>query len=255
MMKRTLVWGLALTVVALTSPLGADELWNNGPLVTHPGGGFGGADASRLLNTTFGENILGYGHQATAGNAVADDFTILDPAGWHIDSITFYAYQTSRPPGGALTVNLDITAGPPVGLPAGTYSGSPGAFANIYRDSETSVGSSTRAINAVTVPVDADFGPGTYWLSWNAIGDAAFSGPWAPPVSYPDAVNGPNPLGQMPNGSQYTSTTLAWNPVQDSGSLTPDEFPFIINGSVVPEPGSCTLLLLAASGLLAFRRR
>jgi len=250
--KLSLMWGMALVPALVASPAVAAVLWDNGPLVTHPGGGFGGADASRLLNTMFAENILGYGHQTTAGNAVADDFTIGGP-GWHIDSITFFAYQTNGPINGSVVVSADILNAFPVGLPAGVYSGGPGSFSNIYRDTETSVGASNRAIQAITVAVNGNFAAGNYWLSWQAVGNEP-SGPWAPPVSYPNAVNGLNPLGQAPNGQQYTTSTLVWSPVQDSGSFTPDEFPFIINGSVIPAPGALALLLVAAGGLRRRRR-
>ncbi len=199
----------------------------------------------------FDENIFGYGRQATAGNAIGDDFTITDAAGWHIDSITFFAYQTGGPLNGAISINADILPFVPVFPVLGTYSGGPGVFSGIYRAAETSPDSSARAINIITVVVNADFAAGTHWLVWEAIGDAGFSGPWQPPVSYPDAVNGPNPLGQAPNGMQFTGL---WNPVEDSGSLTPDEFPFIVNGSVIPVPGSIALLLVAV-GLRRSRRR
>ncbi|MFZ1553126.1 MAG: hypothetical protein WAV53_17145, partial [Anaerolineae bacterium] len=68
-------------------------LFDNGPLVTHPGGGFGGADAS-AVQTAIGLTIYGAGHQLSANNRVADDFTV--PAGetWTINTVTFYAYQT-----------------------------------------------------------------------------------------------------------------------------------------------------------------
>ena len=68
-------------------------LYDNGPLVTHPGGGAGGADAS-ALQTTLGMNTLGAGHQFLLGYRLADDFTVTDPCGWDVQTITFFAYQT-----------------------------------------------------------------------------------------------------------------------------------------------------------------
>ena len=91
----------------------------------------------------------------------------------------------------------------------------------------------------------------TYWLDWSVDGTLA-SGPWAPPVTYVGAFNGPNPLGQAPNGMQSIGGA-AFALVTDSGSLTEDEFPFQIYG--VPEPGCMAMLLLGLSGLMTLRRR
>ena len=49
-------------------------LWDNGPLVTHPGE-CSGMDASRL-QTDLLMNTLGFGHQFSVGNRMADDFEI-----------------------------------------------------------------------------------------------------------------------------------------------------------------------------------
>ncbi len=229
-----LLWGLALVPAVVASPAMADTLWDNGPLVTHPGDGFGGFDASRVLNVLFDDSALGWGLQQTSGHAIADDFTIKDAAGWHIDSITFFAYQTNGPQNGSISINADILSDFPVGLPAGTFTGGPGVFAGIYRDSEMDVGNSSRAINAITVVVNADFAAGSYWIAWDAIGSPNFSGPFAPPVSYPDAVDGLNPLGQAPNAQ--TVAGGEWIPVVDGISLTPDEFPFMIEGTLIEPP-------------------
>src|SRR5512143_645082 len=50
-------------------------LYNNGPIVTHPGGGAGGADAS-ALQTALGMGTYGFGHAVSSGFRVADDFTV-----------------------------------------------------------------------------------------------------------------------------------------------------------------------------------
>ena len=65
-------------------------LWDNGPLVTHPGGGYNGADASRL-QTDLGMNTLGFGNQFAYGNHMADNFDVTDADGWQIENITFYS--------------------------------------------------------------------------------------------------------------------------------------------------------------------
>ena len=56
----------------------AAVLYDNGTLVTHPGGGAGGLNAS-AVQTALGNSTYGFGHAISAGLRVADDFTV--PAG------------------------------------------------------------------------------------------------------------------------------------------------------------------------------
>ncbi len=52
----------------------------------------------------------------------------------------------------------------------------------------------------------------------------AYSGPWAPPVT----INGQATTG---DALQYIPAT-GWSPVLDTGSLTPQDFPFQVYGDV-----------------------
>ena len=103
-----------ISAIVLSSAFAAQAavLYDNGPLVTHPGGGAGGADAS-ALQTALGMTTYGFGHQVTANNRVADDFTV--PAGgWSIDDIVFFAYQTGSGQTSTITsVNYRIWDGVP----------------------------------------------------------------------------------------------------------------------------------------------
>ena len=238
-------------------------LYDNGPLVTHPGGGAGGADESRLQSTSLGMNTLGFGDQVLNGNWVADDFQITAAYGWILDSATFFHYQTGS------TTTSTITS-----VVWRIYNGQPGAggtmifngsglvsslFTNIYRTSETTVGATNRPIMASTVDLGGIvLAPGTYWLAWQADGTLA-SGPWAPPVTI---------LGQTTtgNGLQDLANAGTWGPANDSGTLTQQGFPFILEGEIVqvsvleiPTLGIAGLaalaLLLGAASLLFLRRR
>ena len=129
-------------------------------------------------------------------------------------------------------------------------------FSGIYRtlDTDPLATTTNRAIQSNEVALGGlQLGRGNYWIDWAATGTLA-SGPWAPPVTYVGAVNGPNPLGQSPNGMQSIAGG-AFAAVMDTGSGTPDEFPFVLQGRMVPEPGCLSMLLLGLSGLLAVRRR
>ena len=217
-------------------PLGATwsrpqaVLWDNGPLTTHPNG-CGTTHASRL-QTSLGMSTLGFGHQFAYGYRMSDDFEITDPAGWDIDTITFFAYQTGAPmsPSPITGVYLQIWDGPPWAggsvvwgdlvtnrLLSSTFSG-------IQRDSETTTCPNSRYIFANVAQVGVHLPPGHYWLDWTTDGSASYTGPWAPPITI---------LGQTTTGDAYQYTT-SWAPALDNGTSTQQGMPFIIEGSVVP---------------------
>jgi hypothetical protein len=66
-------------------------LFDNGPIVNSPGTGSGGADES-ILQFNLGMGTYGFGMQQSAGNSVADDFTVT--GNWNIESFEFFGYQT-----------------------------------------------------------------------------------------------------------------------------------------------------------------
>jgi hypothetical protein len=210
------IWGGATAV-----------LWDNGPLVTHPGGGAGGADAS-ALQTALGMGTYGYGHQILNGYVIADDFTVPPGDGWSVESITFFAYQTSAGTGCTMTqVYYTIYDGEPGlgGAPIyGDYATNrlnPGcAWTNIYRTLDTDLFSSARAVMADEAAAAVSLDPGTYWVGWQTDGSGT-SGPWAPPVT----VLGSTGTG---NGLQSLDLGASWAPVIDVGG---QDFPFIIQGS------------------------
>ena len=198
-------------------------LYDNGPLVTHPGGGAGGADAS-VLQTALGMGTYGFGYQVTAGNRLADDFTITG-GGWFVETITFFGYQTGSSTTSTFTaMNLQIWDGPPDDPGSMVVFGdtttnrlSTTTWSNAYRVLDTDITASNRPIMANTVTVNTFLGAGTYWLDFQADGTGA-SGPWAPPVTV---------LGQTGSGNAMQWTT-AWDPATDVG---PQDFPFIVEGT------------------------
>ncbi len=205
-------------------------LWDNGPLTTHPLACAGGTQDASRLQTSLGMNTLGFGHQFSYGYRMSDDFTVTDPGGWNIDTITFFAYQTGAPssPSPITGVYLQIWDGPPWAggsviwgdlvtnrLLSSTFSG-------IQRDSETSPCANNRYIFANVAGVGIFLPPGQYWLDWMTDGNPSYSGPWAPPITI---------LGQTTTGDAYQYTT-AWNPALDSGISTQQGMPFIIEGTL-----------------------
>jgi uncharacterized repeat protein (TIGR01451 family) len=205
-------------------------LWDNGPLVTHPGD-CSGMDASRL-QTGLAMNTLGFGHQFANGYRMADDFEIVDPGGWNIDQITFFAYQTNAPssPSPITGVYYQIWDGPPDDPGSSVVFGDlvtnrllSSASPNMQRDSESTPCANNRYVFADVASAGLWLPPGIYWLDWMTDGSPSYSGPWAPPITI---------LGETTTGNALQYTT-AWAPANDSGTLTQQGMPFIIEGAAV----------------------
>lgn len=208
-------------------------LYDNGPFVTHPGGGAGGADESRLQSTSLGMNTLGFGHQVLNDNRIADDFIVPPGETWDISAITFFAYQTGAPTTSTMTaVHFEVWDGIP-GVSTRLFGDMTtnrmvsSTWTNCYRVSETTIGSTLRAIMAnFCSPLGTlQLTEGQYWLAWQTDGTLS-SGPWAPPITI---------LGQASTGDGLQAISGgSYAPVTDSGSATPQGFPFIIEGSTGP---------------------
>ncbi len=66
--------------------------------------------------------------------------------------------------------------------------------------------------------------PGTYGTGWQ-LGGALASGPFVPPISIAGQTLPPGTNAVQDSGG-------AWQPVEDAGSLTPDDFKFVIRGTL-----------------------
>lgn len=227
---------LFLAVAFLPTTVNGAVIVDNGPLVNSPGSGFGGADESVLQNVSLGMNILGFGHRFSNNETIADDFTIADAT--ILNTIDFFSYQSFSPATSMITsVVLRIWDGVP-GAGGTVIFGDLSTnllvnttFSNIYRVVETNMGGTERPIMRNTVDLGGlTLAAGTYWLEWQVDGSAAFSGPWAPPIT----ITGQTTTG---NALQSTDNGVTFNPVIDTnGTNTPQGFPFIINGEIVAVP-------------------
>jgi len=212
-----------------------DVLWDNGPMVTHPSGGYNGNPAS-ALQTALGMNTYGFGNQYYYQYRMADDFEITEPAGCQVDQVTFYAYQTGTygyPPVSTMTgLYYQIWDGSPDDPGSSVVFGdlvtnrmTSTGWSGIYRVLDTALTDSSRPIMADVASAGVHLPPGTYWLEWMTDGSGA-SGPWAPPITI---------LGQTTtgNGLQYTT---AWAAALDTGTSTQQGLPFVVEGTCGPPP-------------------
>jgi hypothetical protein len=208
-------------------------LFDNGPLVNSPGTGPGGADESLARDVTYGLTSRGFNHSVAGGFRVADDFTVSDPDGWNIDTITFMPYM-----GGAMPVpspisaiNVQIWDGPPDDPGSVVVFGDTTTnrltstmFANIYRRLESDPTDNTRPVFASQTAINTTLPAGQYWLDWQVDGDSAYTGPWAPPVTID---------GQTSTGDALQQVGGVWQAVVDANLQTPLGLPFVIEGTPV----------------------
>ena len=238
------------------------EVYDNGPLITDPGMGYGGADAS-ALQTLISGNIYGYGHQIFYNYLVADDFTAA--AAWDLSEITFYCYQTGGGSGASTITanNFTIYSGDP-STGGAVFHANPGstintnAWSGIFRCRDVDLLANQRAIMAVTV--DATAVPtlasgATYWMSWQHDGSLS-SGPWVPPVTWKGAPG-------VGNGYQSLDGGITWNPLLDTLALWPDDLKFklftgggpafsLASGGGCPGPVTFTATGATPGGWVAF---
>lgn len=235
-MKKSL---LAVGLLTAFGSTHAVELYSNGPVAS------GGPPAISVIRT--GGTLFGAGAQANIPNLVGDDFTVTGP-GWNVESLSFFGYQSFAASAFTFTgatwaiVSGDVNAG--TVLASGTGAAVTNGGLAGYRVTATTLTNTDRAIFRVDVDIpDITLAPGNYWLRWGLTGSAA-SGPWQPPTSD----------GMVGNAVQSLANA-AFNPVVDAGDGLGVEFPFIIQGSVVPEPGTYALMLAGGLAVAGFVRR
>lgn len=228
---------IVLGLVAAFGSAHAADLFNNGAAV---------AGAPPLSVIRVGGTLLGAGAQASIPNLVADDFAVAGP-GWNVESLSFFSYQSFAGSTYTFTgvnwsvISGDVNTGTVVasGSTAATNGGLQG-----YRVSATTLTNTDRAIFRVNLDVtDFNLAAGNYWMRWGLTGSLA-SGPWQPPTAN----------GAVGNARQSLANA-AFNPIVDAGDTFGVELPFIIQGSVVPEPATWALLLAGGLAVARVARR
>lgn len=233
-MKKLLIASL---VAAACGGAQAQILFDNGAAVA-------GTPPLSVIRT--GGTLFGAGAQGNIPNLVGDNFTVGGP-GWNVSSLSFFSYQSFA--GSVYTftgatwnvISGDVNGGTVVASGSGSVTN--GGLVG-YRVTGTTLANTDRAIFQVNIDVpDFSLAPGNYWLTWGLTGSLA-SGPWQPPTA----------AGTVGNAVQSLANA-AFNPVVDAGDGLGVEFPFLIQGSVVPEPGTYALMLAGGLAVVAAARR
>jgi len=209
-------------------------LFDNGPFVTDPGAGYGGADVSRV-QSSLGMSVYGFGCQQVSSIIVADDFTIPASETWNIQSFTFFNYQTNSGTTSTITgvfIELFDTdpslGGTPIwgDLTTNRMDVGGSLWSNCYRALETDPLNTARPIMATVCTVPMTLNAGHYWLAWQETGSLS-SGPWNPPVTI---------LGNTTTGDALQSVSGTWAYIVDSGTQTQQGLPFVIQGEIGGTP-------------------
>jgi hypothetical protein len=195
--------------------------FDNGGVNPQPGGCSGGMFSA----IEAGLNTFGMGFQTTAGNSVADNFTVPAGQNWDLSSLKLLAYQTGSTTTGTITgitVNVVPGASPNgVALPGGGLQSFAQAFSGTYRTEATTPTNCQRPLIEVTVDMTwvPVLPPGQYWVTASATGSLA-SGPWIPPTVPWDAAD----------DGQQAVTSGAFAPMTVGVGGAPADLPFALSG-------------------------
>lgn len=236
-----------------------------------PTGGFWSecqTDGSGFANTSAGFTVS----QIAPGFRLADDFAVTG-AGWNVTGVRIYAYQTGSAGNPFNGGTLNIWSGAPNAggsiVATGTYGGATdsiqinpsGTMGNIFRVFNTTVAptaggtptapGTTRRVWEVNFTVNTQLTAGNYWIDYQVTTVNAAAAAFAPSTTH-QGVRGVTGANAM----QWNGTTWV-TPINDTGQPVggpafAQEMPFIISGTVVPEPATMAALGL---GVLALARR
>lgn len=238
---------IALGLIAAFGSAQAVELFNNGPVVD--GGGLS------ILNNSI-DNSLGFTSSSLNGVTLADNFTVAGP-GWSVQSLDFFAYQTNAVGFSFTSATWSLRSGTNVNTAPILASGttpvtSVGSAPVGFRVTPTTLTNTQRAIWRMNADIpDIVLPAGDYFVTWALAGTVA-SGPFVPPV-----------IGSVGTGNALQATPTSVGPfvpllmgaILPAVPTSPVDVPFVIQGSVVPEPSSVALMLAGGLAVIGAARR
>jgi hypothetical protein len=193
------------------------------------------------------------GSNTTATVWRADDFAVGGP-GWSVSTINMFAYDTSNPTPRWSTAQIQIRAGAANGAVVGSAVPTWG-LAGINRTFNGVTTDTARQLSMLT----ADFGgleldPGTYFAVLTITNSAAANN-WVPYVMDINPNNANDPITRVGNSLVSTDSGANWTPgtLATGGWNQAPEVPFVVNGTLIPEPSSALTIL--GLGVLLLRRR
>lgn len=206
---------------SLASVVAAD-VYTNGSVITDPGAGAGGKDAS-ALQSQLGLQTIAFANQVSVGNRLADDFAIPSCKQWKITGFNFLGYQTgsSSTQSTFTAVNARIWSGPPGAAGSFVVWGdttknllTSSTFSNIYRVTDLTLTNNQRPLFHNVCEVDGPVlgGGKSYWLDWQMDG-TIFSGPFVPTISIKGETQ-----KKGSNARQFLDSQSAWIAVVDGGA-------------------------------------
>lgn len=243
---------LAITLLAACALTAQSPLvYSNGPLITGPHPAGPGIGDSRLQSGAppagLNLNVLGFGAQQGAGNAIADDFSVGAPL--IIDGIEVFGYLTGgatspSPVTGVFvtisstdpTVAITPVPGSPL-LTTNSIATTTHGWSNIYRTTTTTPAVVNRPIMSMRVNVTPPITiatPGVYWLVYQFAGVN-----FAPPVSVLGVASTGGALQRLGAAGAFVPMVDTGNPVQPLPFQV--NMPFNLYGQPTTPVGAITL--------------
>jgi hypothetical protein len=233
---------VALGLLAAFGSAQAVVLFNNGPVV----------DGSGLSTLTAPDTSLGFTSSSLNSITLADNFNVSGPA-WSVESLDFFAYQTNAVGFTFTTATWSLRSGTNVNtaavLASGTTAVTNGGQVG-FRVTTTTLTNTQRALWRITADIpDIVLPAGDYFVTWALAGTVA-SGPFVPPVL--GSVGIGNAL-QSPASGVFAP--LLMGVALPAVPTLPVEVPFVIQGSVIPEPSTIALMLAGGVAVIGAARR
>lgn len=182
-----------LFLASLAGSACADEIYSNGPFVTHPGAHVSGADVSMAQDVTY-PGYTAFGFNAGPDYRIADDFSIPVGHFWNVTSLVLYAYQTGAGDAPFTNARVILWEGPPEGSTSvklfdgaavnSLVASTPGPYRSAQSFGATQFSNTDRRVQVLSIEIpDLLLDSSNYWIDWQLTGPTGTQAVFTPPVS------------------------------------------------------------------------